>query len=113
MSYIAHRGRSLPGAHSRIRVATEALCDCNSPYHVNVCEDGTIIGLEEDEDTTGNSRAIIPCGTQPDPIVSQQAIVSYAGRTVVPRTTEDSANRPQGSTSGTIVRACNTAQVSL
>jgi len=70
---------------------------------MDVREDGTIIGLEEDEDTTGNPLAIIPYGTQPDPIVSQQAIISYAGRTIVPRTAEDSANRPQGSTSGAIV----------
>jgi len=103
-SHIAHHGRNLPGAHSGNRpVATDTLCDCNSPYHMDVREDGTIIGLEEDEDTTGNPLAIIPYGTQPDPIVSQQAIISYAGRTIVPRTAEDSANRPQGSTSGAIV----------
>ena len=105
-SYIARRGRNLP-------VATGTLCDRNNPYHMGVCEDGTITGLEEDEDTTGNPRALIPYSTQPDPIVSQQAIVSYAGRKIVPRTTKDSANRPQGSTSGTIVRARNTVQVSL
>jgi len=80
---------------------------------MDVCDDGTIIGLKEDEDTTGDPHAIIPYSTQPDPIVSQQAIVSYARRTVVPCTMEDNANRPQGSASGTIVRARNTAQVSL
>jgi len=70
-SHIAHRGRNLPRAHSgNPPVATDTLCNRNSPYHMGVREDGTIIGLEEYEDTIGNPLAIIPYGTQPDPIVS-------------------------------------------
>jgi len=105
-SYIARCGRNLP-------VATDTLCDRNNPYYVGVCEDGTFTGLKEDKDTTGNPLAIVPYSAQPDPIVSQQAIVSYARCTIVSHATEDSANRLQGSTSGTIVQACNTVQVSL
>jgi len=83
-SYIAHCGRNLP-------VAADTLCDCNNPYHMDACEDGTFVGLEDDEDATGIPLAIVPCGTQPDPIVSQQAIVPYARRTTAPHTAEDSA----------------------
>jgi len=52
-SYIARCGRNLP-------VATDTSCNRNSPYHVGVCKDGTIIGLKDDEDTTGNPLAIVP-----------------------------------------------------
>jgi len=42
----------------------------------NLCfqDDGTLI--DGQTDTTGNPRALVPYGIQPDPIVSQQAIVA-------------------------------------
>jgi len=70
---------------------------------MDVREDGTFAGLEDDKDATGNPRAIIPCGVHPDPVVSQHAVVPYAGRTIVPRQAEDNADRPQGSKTGAIV----------
>jgi len=52
-SHMARYGRNLP-------VATDMLCDRDSPYHMSVREDGTFAGLEDDrEDTTGNSRALV------------------------------------------------------
>jgi len=86
--YIACRGRNLT-------VAGDILCDCNSPYHMGVREDGTFIGLKDDKDAMGNPLAIVPCGVQPDPIISQQTIVLHAK--------EDSTDRLQEGTSGAIV----------
>jgi len=57
-------------------------------HHTGIREDGTFIGLEDHVDATGNSSAIIPYGAQPDPIVSQQAIVT----THTGPTAEDSTN---------------------
>jgi len=51
-------------------------------------EDGTYTNLlDGDEDATGNSQAIVPYDAQPDPVVSQRAVVPYAERTVVPSST--------------------------
>jgi len=50
------------------------------PCHTGIRDDGTFTGLDGD----ANSRAMVPFGVQPDPIVSQQAIVTA----------------PQGSTEG-------------
>jgi len=48
-------------------------------------EDGTYANLSDgDEDVTGNSQAIVPYDAQPDPVVSQRAVVPYAERTAVP-----------------------------
>jgi len=47
-------------------------------------EDGTYADLSDgDEDTTSNPQAIVPYVVQPDPVVSQRAVVPYAERTVV------------------------------
>jgi len=48
----------------------------NIPSPTGVREDGTFEGLDED----ANSRAMVPYDVQPDPIVSQQAIVASAPR---------------------------------
>jgi len=66
-----HYGRNAP--------ATDMLSDANNnPHHTGIREDGTFI--EDQVDATGNSLDMIPCGAQPDPIVSQQAIVTtHAG----------------------------------
>jgi len=42
------------------------------PCHTGIRKDGTFTGLDGDT----NSRAMVPFGVQPDPIVSQQAIVT-------------------------------------
>jgi len=44
----------------------------NIPRHTGIREDGTFTGLDGD----ANSRAMVPYGVQPNPIVSQQAIVT-------------------------------------
>jgi len=51
----------------------------NIPSPTGVREDGTFEGLDGD----ANSRAMVPCDVQPDPIVSQQAIVAAAPRELV------------------------------
>jgi len=57
----------------------------NIPNHTGVREDGTFEGLDEN----ANSRALVPCDVQPDPIASQQAIVVAAPRELA---VENSAN---------------------
>ena len=83
-SHVArYRRRNLP-------VATDTICDRDSPYHMDVQEDSTFAGLEDDkENTTGNSRALVPYDVQPDQVVSHYAIAPYAGRTIVPSQTGD------------------------
>jgi len=66
---------------------TDMLSDAsNNPHRTGIREDGTFI--EDQVDATGNSLAMIPYGDQPDPIVSQQAIVT----THTGSTTENSTN---------------------
>jgi len=66
---------------------TDTLSDTsNNPHHTGIREDGTFI--EDQVDATGNSLAMVPYGAQPDPIVSQQAIVT----THTGPTTDDSTN---------------------
>jgi len=97
LPHMARYGRNLP-------VATDMLCEGDSPYHMDVCEDGTFAGLEDDEvDATGNPRALIPCDVRPDSVVSQHAVVPYASRTIVPSQTGDNIDRPQGSTTNAVV----------
>jgi len=74
-----HYGRNTP--------ATDMLSDAsNNPHHAGIREDGTFI--EDQVDATGNLLAMIPHGAQPDPVVSQQAIVT----THTGPATEDSTN---------------------
>jgi len=54
------------------------------PHHTGISEDSTFTGLDGD----ANSRAMVPFGVQPDPIVSQQVIVTAPSGT----TEGDSAN---------------------
>jgi len=70
---------------------------------MDVRKDGAFAGLEDDEEsTTGNSRALVPYDVRPDQVVSHYAITPYAGRTIVPRQTGDNMDRPQGSTTSTV-----------
>jgi len=66
---------------------TDMLSDAsNNPHRTGIREDGAFI--EDQVDATGNSLAMILYSAQPDPIVSQQAIVTtHAGSA-----TEDSTN---------------------
>jgi len=53
-----------------------------------LCGDGTFANLsDDDEDVTDNPQALIPYVAQPDPVVSQHAVVPYTERTVVASTT--------------------------
>jgi len=106
-SHVARCGRNLA-------VAADTLCDRGSPCHVDIREDGTFAGLEDDkEDATGNPRALVPCNAQPDPVVGQRAVIPCAGRMIVPHQTGHNADRPQESVMNTFVQTRATPQVSF
>jgi len=77
-------------ARSRHQVPTEDTSNSqqnwlnigNIPRPTGIREDGTFEGLDEGTNTRrySSSRAMVPCGVQPDPVISQQAIVPSAPR---------------------------------
>jgi len=75
MSYVARSGHQLPTDNAS-NSQQNWLNIGNIPSPTGVREDGTFEGLDGD----ANSRAMVPYDVQPDPIVSQQAIVASAPR---------------------------------
>jgi len=80
------------------------MCSRDNSRHIDVREDGTFVGLEDDEDATGNPSAIVPYDVRPDPIVSQHAVAPHAERTIVTLQTEDNADESQEDTTDALVQ---------
>ena len=78
MSYVARSRHQLP-TDDTSNSQQNWLNIGNVPSPTGVREDGTFEGLDGD----ANSRAMVPYDAQPDPIVSQQAIVAAAPRELV------------------------------